>query len=311
MPGAGRIQRGNVMRLNIVFVLAVVLAVAGCSKTESTNVIDVNAMDGDLLQNTVDTAVDNAIDNATAPANAMENAAGNAHVIRHLILIDCPILHRRTTEAQCASVTEQAAALEQGVGAFAAPPNMVVGQTEDVNFAVGKQEDAEETAQSVGGNTTTTVQVQTRIGRFMTATLTGGGFDIAGEGTPERDLGATASEIWTWHVTPRQQGPRTLLLTVKVDAVDDDGKRTRITLSSKTVAVNVGVTAADRRRQKIDDVKGLIDDTGSLWPSIEKWLAGLAGVLLVLGLVIWRFKLLGKKPEEPAPKDKPKYGPKP
>ena len=297
------------MRLNIV-VLTCALALTGCGAAPMM----ANNTSIDVSENMIDVdpgITTNAMDNATAPDNASGNAMGNTHVIRRLILVDCPILHRRTSKDQCDSVTEQAASLEQGVGAFAAPTTMVVGQTEDMSFAVGKKADAEETAQAVGGNTTTTLQVQTKIGRFMTATLTGGGFDIAGEGTPERDLGASSSEIWTWHVTPRQQGPRTLLLTVKVDAVDEDGQRTRITLSSKTVAVNVGVTAADKRRRQIDDVKNVIDETGSLWPSIEKWLAGLAGVLLVLGLVIWRFKLLGKKPEEPAPKDKPKDDPKP
>ena len=183
---------------------------------------------------------------------------------------------------------------------------MVVGQPQDMSFAVGKQADAADTASSVGGTIATTVQIRTPIGQFMTAKLTGGGFDIVSEGTPERDLGLSRSEIWTWHVTPREQGPHKLLLTVKVDAVDDDGKRTLINLSSRTVAVNVGVTAADKRRRQIDDVKNVIDETGSIWPSLQKWLGGLAAVLLALGLVIWRFKLLGKKPEEPEHKDKPK-----
>ncbi len=287
-------------------ILAGLMLVGGCSAAErpagdAMNATEQNSTDANAM-NQASNASDN-ITNAASNAadNGMSNVtfrSGNAY---------CPVLKRTASAEDCAAITTQADNLEAGMGAFEAPAAMVVGQPSTAKFAVGAEGAIAETTARVGGVIAKTVQVQTKIGRYMTARLSGGGFKIVADGTPERDLGASGEELWTWQVTPERKGTLELLLTVSVEAADARGQRTRIKLATKSVPVEVTVTKADQARadaeQSAKDAE-LAAKVSKSWASFFTNLA--LAVTALAGLIgaVWYFKV--KKPGEtppPAPPD--------
>lgn len=232
---------------------------------------------------------------APAPAGSLPppTAAGTANGD-----IFCRPLRLRMTAAACRDFEEQAASLESGIGAFNPPTEMVRGRPEDVIFAVGAVADRQEVVETAGGNAATAVLVSTKIGRFMTATLTGGGFTIAADGPAERDLGAAGSQTWTWRVTPRTDGAQPLQLAVSVEAVGPDGKRTAIRLSNKTVTVRVAVAAADRRTERVAGLDRAIKEATPLFGSLRAWLLGLVGVIAAASAVWVAIRTFGRDGKE-------------
>jgi hypothetical protein len=287
---------------------AILLVVGGCSKAADTT--NVSAMDNMATDTVAPDNTSNAMENAAnASGNAMENGTSNMTVRSGPAF--CPILKRTASAADCAAITEQASNMEAGIGAFEAPAAMVLNQPAAVKFAVGAADAAEETAARVGGSIANTVQVKTKLGRFMTARLSGGGFKIVADGTPERDLGASGEELWLWQVTPERKGKLELLLTVSVEAADAAGQRTRIKLATKSVPVEVSVTPADAIREKAEQSARDADLAAKVSKSWAGFFTNLALAITALGALIgaiWYFKI--RKPADPAappapPKDQP------
>jgi hypothetical protein len=289
--------------------LAGLLLIGGCSAAER-RADDVAATSSpDDVANAVD-QTSNALGNAMdAAGNPPSNGTSNVTVLMGPAF--CPILKKVAPPEDCAAITAQADNLEAGVGAFNAPETMVMGEPVVAKFAVGAADVADETRSRVGGTIAKTIEIKTKLGRYMTARLSGAGFKIVADGAPERDLGASGVELWTWQVTPERKGKLELLLTVSVEAADAGGQRTRIKLATKSVPVEVGVTAADKRREAIDKAKGIADDTEPLLKSWTAWIGTLALLIGAISAVVVAIRMFGKKKDPPTPPSPPKEGDKP
>lgn len=267
-------------RLVLLPVLALAL-LAGCTAAEQSaeNASADYADNADLVDWNVGEAA-----NATMPGNVIARET-DAY---------CPAVDYVTSAAQCRRFTDEKATLDAGLGVFNPPRQMVVGESRDLVLAVGRKADSAEVHEAVGGNESQHVEVRTPVGHFMTATLSGGGFDISPQGPQPKTLAADRSEAWQWRITARDAGPQKLLLTISVDATAPDGTRSRYDLARKPIDIDVAVTDAQRRE---DNTKRLEDKIGHgtrVLGALEKWLIALAAVLAAAGGVWIAIRTFGK-----------------
>lgn len=256
-------------------------------------------------QNTSEASVEDVAENATDVVDASQNAAGSADNAANAASnasnaeIWCGAARAYLSATDCRALEIQRDSLEQGVAAFNPPRSMMRGEATRVVLAIGPKAEESEVAAAAGGDASAVRVAPVRIGRYMTASLSGSAFTIAPVGNPQRDLGLSASEQWEWDVTPTREGAQTLQVRIETFAQDGRGNRTRIRLDqSPPVSVDVQVTDRERRSQTIGTIKGDVEDTTGLLKSLGAWLLALAGVIGALALVIWRIRGLGKKPEE-------------
>ncbi|MBC9031532.1 hypothetical protein IAG41_03925 [Sphingomonas sp. JC676] len=272
-------------RLVLLPMLALTL-VSGCGAPPSPTSKNADGAAGGATENTVatvdDTVNDAGIENgSTGTPTAGEDAY-------------CPAVDYATSAAQCRRFTEEKATLEAGLGVFNAPSEMVVGESRDLVLGVGKKADAAEVHESVGGNATQHVEVRTPIGHLMTATLSGGGFDITPAGPQPKTLAADRSEVWQWRITAKEAGPQKLLLTISVDATAADGSRSRYDLARKPIDINVAVTDAQRRDARAKALEDKLRRGTGVMGALEKWLIALAAVVVALGGVWIAVRTFGK-----------------
>lgn len=251
---------------------------------------------GAMVENAVET-IDNAVENAgDAPENAStgQNAGEDAY---------CPAVDYVTSAAQCRRFTQEKATLDAGLGVFNPPKEMVVGESRDLVLSVGRKGDAAEIHESVGGNESQHVEVRTPVGHFMTATLSGGGFDITPQGPQQKTLAADRSESWQWRIKAKEPGPQKLLLTISVDATAADGTRSRYDLARKPIDINVAVTDAQRRDDRAKALEDKLRRGTGVMGALEKWLLALGAVIIALGGVWIAVRTFGKGKDKG---DKPK-----
>jgi hypothetical protein len=303
-----------------------VLALAGCSEppessygnsTETTeiasaeddyaeaNVAEVDSNAAAPVSNEAEPAnVAEADSNETEPANTAEGPIPNMIAF----IPERPYCDAIDTEASpkdCARFTRERANLAEGLAVFNPPSQMTVGDSLDVTLSVGKRVDAAEVRASVAGDRKGHVEIRTRVGHFMTATLSGGGFEIKPEGPQRATLGADRREIWLWHVTAKQAGAQQLLLTVSTDATASDGTRSRYSLATRPFAVAVKVSAAENRQEKAKAIKGDIDNGTMVLGGLQNLLIAIGLAVTALGGIWWAIRNFGKKPPETG-KDGPK-----
>jgi len=294
-------------RLVLLPMLALTLATGCGAPPRASNTADYSegaaAGDAENAMETIDNGVES---NGTAPDNGSTGYAGGEDAY-------CPAVDYVTSEAQCRRFTEEKATLDTGLGVFNPPSEMVVGESRDLVLGVGKKEDAAEVHESVGGNATQHVEVRTPVGHFMTATLSGGGFDITPAGPQPKTLAADRSEVWQWRITAKEAGPQKLLLTISVDATAPDGTRSRYDLARKPIDINVKVTDAQRRDARAKSVEDSLRRGTGMMGALEKWLIALGAVVVALGGVWIAVRTFGKgkaekgadkAPEKPQDKGK-------
>lgn len=256
--------------------------------------------------------------NADAPADAnmaggiesngiVENAstanasAGDA--------IYCEAVDRDTSASECRRFTRERANLQAGLGVFEAPKEMMLGESRDLILSVGKKANAEEVRATIGRDRSKHVEIATQVGHYMTATLSGGGFDITPSGPQPKTLAADRSEVWQWRIKAKEEGPQKLVLTISVDAEEADGSRSRYDLESKTFDIAVNVTDSERRARRAQDIKKDMDSGTTVLGGLEKLLIALAAVVVALGGVWIAIRTFGKKKDTEKPKgDDPKKG---
>jgi len=208
----------------------------------------------------------------------------------------CAIARARTSEAFCAELAVQRDSLAEGVAAFNPPRQMTLGEPTRVTLPIGAKAERAAVERQAGGAPGEAVSVEIRIGRYMTASLSGSAFDITPVGSPERDLGMSNREDWQWDVKPLAQGAQTLQVEVEAFARDEAGKRTRIELfRSEPIAVDVDVTGEQARKNAIDQASREIGNTTPLLETMTKWLGGLAALILAAGVVKWRLRNFGRR----------------
>jgi len=105
----------------------------------------------------------------------------------------------------------------------------------------------------------------------MSAELNGtAGLEISPSGAVEKRISDTATTIWQWKVTPVEEGPQILWLTVYVN-IDDQGP---IILASYEDTIRIDVSTWQR-------TKTVVAEISPVWA----FLAGL--VSLISGLFVW------------------------
>lgn len=291
------------MRRILLPMLALML-ISGCGAPNRSETADTVDYAGSAATGNAIDMADGGVENAGAPP---ENA-GNAMMVEEDAY--CPAVDYVTSVTQCRRFTEEKASLDAGLGVFNPPREMVVGESRDLVLAVGKKADAAEVHESVGGNEAQHVEVRTPVGHFMTATLSGGGFDITPQGPQHKTLAADRSEVWQWRIKAKEPGPQKLLLTISVDATAADGTRSRYDLARKPIDINVAVTEAQRRDDRAKALEDKLRRSTSVMTALEKWLVALAAVVIALGGVWIAVRTFGKGKEKgDAPKKDDAGGP--
>jgi hypothetical protein len=218
--------------------------------------------------------------------------------------IFCAAIRARTSQARCDALIEQQNSLSAGVAAFNPPREMALGQPTRVTLPIGEAVDRAAVVSSAGGPAGGAQTVAVRIGRYMTATLSGSAFDIKPIGEAQRDLGGSNAETWEWDVTPTGGGRQNLRVQIESFAEDEAGARTRIALfRSNPIDVDVTVTAERKRQDALGQATREITATTPLLEALTKWLGALAALILVAGIVWWRIRNFSRKPkdDDPAP----------
>ena len=238
----------------VVVTMALLLASCGpMTQMTNTTVTDMNSTEG------MDTMSDNmtAIDDGSASANdtmSANEADMSANVpeppraqARPERPIYCEAFSAFMLSEQCDRLATQKARLARGVAAFRRPTSMTVGVAEDMVLALGTAADAPELDQAIGtgAGTGPAMKIGVKLARYMTATLSGGGFTIEPSGDVRHDLGGGAASVWQWRVTPKTAGKQALLLKIQANAVDEHGDPTEIGLVSRTFEIGVRVTRLD------------------------------------------------------------------
>lgn len=233
----------------------------------------------------------------TNASKASAGSSGGQPAYRALVW--CPAIKARTSRGRCDDLTEQQASLEAGVAAFNPPRKMMVGKASRVILPIGAQAERAAVVAAAGGVPGTATTVSVRIGRYMSAKLSGSAFDIKPVGEPLRDLGGSSSETWEWDVTPTDKGTQTLRVEVETFAEDETGGRTRLTLyRSPPIDIDVEVTAQEKRKETYRKVGDEITNTTPILESLTKWLGLFAGLVLAAGVVWWRLRNFGRKPKD-------------
>ncbi|WHO39920.1 hypothetical protein PMI04_004825 [Sphingobium sp. AP49] len=273
--------------------VAMMLGLASCSAERSAQAPTENtsaSVDNMTVEGAAENSA-NAVDNA---ATGLENAANGASEE-----IWCAAARATMSAAECQSLTQQRDSLEQGVAAFNPPRTMMRDEPTRVVLAIGSEAESAETVRAAGGPPSGAQVAPVRIGRYMSATLSGSAFTITPIGEAKRDLGMSGSEQWEWDVTPTREGDQTLQVRVESFAQDAQGHATRLKLyQSSPIAVSVTVTDRQKRSAAIGTMKGDLDDTTGLFKSLRGWLLALAGVIVAASLVVWRMRGFGKKPDD-------------
>lgn len=117
----------------------------------------------------------------------------------------------------------------------------------------------------------TTKSFVPKVGRFMTATLGGDGFDITALTPASQEVPDGGNQTWAWSVTPREGGAKTLLLKTIVEG-EVGGKRYLLQNTGTPKQVTVNVTTMGQIKDTLDILPGWMK-------SIEAALIALAGVI--------------------------------
>jgi hypothetical protein len=271
------------------------------NNTSSSNVdetLDMNESGADMADANYATSDINAYANgdgnyswaAEAAANEIaeaENVSGSVEPSDPQIAQLCR--SAEIADTACLSLGNQFRNLEAGVGALNAPAEMSVDGNYTVALAIGRDEDeaeVKETAEGEAGPSATSTVGEVRLARRMRVTLSGSAFRISAEGEPERELGLSRQATWRWQVTPTAEGPQSLVATVEPIAVLADGRRMELGPARRRLDVRVSVTA----EQQMGRWERFLKSTTGV-------LVALAALIAAAGLIVWRVRTFGKKPD--------------
>ncbi|ASG21647.1 MULTISPECIES: hypothetical protein [Nitrospirillum] len=134
-----------------------------------------------------------------------------------------------------------------------------------------------------------TLQVSSR----MSATLSGGAFDVTPAGPQEQWMSDNQVTTWTWTVTPKVAGPQMLILSFDA-LISIDGQQAPRTLNTFARQVMVEVGWPRTATEWLEFIKTKGGDISWIWASL----------LVPLGGAIWALiKWLRKPPSAPPPAD--------
>lgn len=147
----------------------------------------------------------------------------------------------------------------------------VAGETDDgATSSIIRQtpRDLGETVSTPAPDTTATTPYSPLVGRFMSAQLTGAGFDITPSTAVSRELPPNSQVDWEWEVVAKYDGLQTLVVTTVVEFEDAAGKRIPLDVTQKT--------------QQFDVKVGLLGWIEDFLVGLPEWLKRVTAVLVAL-----------------------------
>ncbi|UZK66771.1 hypothetical protein [Sphingomonas sp. M1-B02] len=215
-------------------------------------------------------------------------------------VVACDVVNDDVPEAECRDYERQKARLAPGLMSFDPPTTMLVGMSYELTLSVGLAANAEAVRAVVRQEGRRLEERAIPVGKYMTASLSGGAFQIesTGQEGPARTLGADRSDVWQWRVTPLAKGKQRLLLTVSVEAMGPGGARSRFALVTRPIEIAVEVSPADAQKAKADDREKRLKQGTSMLNLLRDWLMALAAVIAAAGGVWLGIRRFGR--EKPA-----------
>ena len=201
----------------------------------------------------------------------------------------CEILQEDAPPTLCRRMADLPASLETGVAAFSPPAAMTRGETVTVEFAVARGRDLETAEVLLAGPDGRPQQFRPKIGRFMSAELTGEGFEISPSGVQEKDLFLSGSAVWRWRVKAVRADRHLLSLSawVKVKLPDDTLKPVWFKTVHRQVAVPV--------RFFPERVADFVTDSGDWIGRLDAWVKALATLVASLSALLIALRYFGRK----------------
>jgi hypothetical protein len=158
----------------------------------------------------------------------------------------CAEVGQRIAKVDCDDYAAQAQSAKDGLAAFNAPSPMTRGQGVTLQLAMSfkppANAQAQTPAQVIAALPGTPVNFTPKVGRHMSAELSGAGFDISPSGPQTMDLGDGVT-TWEWKVTAKEEGAKTLVLKTVVNGVDAKGDLVALQSTVKDVPITVKVGA--------------------------------------------------------------------
>jgi hypothetical protein len=197
----------------------------------------------------------------------------------------CDIIQQAVAAADCARYRAVRNSLQTGSAAFNAPKQMVRGDTVRIHLVIDRAAGSARPARSVDALEGDTVAFPTRVGRFMSATLSGEGFAVKALSTEQQDLFVADAALWEWDVTARTAGKHrilTLKTFVHVPAPDGSLKAQDFSIEDRPIDVVVKASemAADtadtatawfgRGTNLFKALAGLLAAAGAAWLAFRK-----------------------------------------
>jgi hypothetical protein len=119
----------------------------------------------------------------------------------------------------------------------------------------------------------TTESFAPKVGRFMSASLSGQGFDIEliSPETASQEVPEDGQATWSWEVIARQEGPHTLIAKTVVEG-EVNGRRYPLAGTQTAKVIQVEVSTLSRVREYLDALPG--------------WMKSLTAVLTALAALV-------------------------
>ncbi len=179
------------------------------------------------------------------------------------------------------------ASIRDGVASFDPPRNMTRGEAENVRLIIGADqsvEDTENLAEDGGAPVSLTID----LGLWVCAELFASNFELQSEKVQCHNFGRGRFKSFDWDIVPLREGSQSL--QVEVISYDRKGGDIVDSIPSRAIDVTVDVRLPDQ----IDDGSKVIS---AIFGSMRNMLLSLAGLIAALGVVVWRIRRIGKKPD--------------
>lgn len=106
-----------------------------------------------------------------------------------------------------------------------------------------------------------------KVGDKMSATLSGGAFDISPSGPQVQLISSKDTTVWKWTITPKTAGAQHLVLSFDV-FITVDGKEGTRTINTLSRTIDVQVAWPETLQEWLEYVKKLLEGMNLLWVTI-------------------------------------------
>lgn len=183
-----------------------------------------------------------------------------------------------------------------GVASLAAEPKMRLKKTYPVKLIVGTKERQQQN-QAVLEPFGEVSSGDLVLGPWICAELSATNFTLSGENPTCQRRGSSPQVSFEWAVTPVAAGRHRLSATVQ-SKTERDGEPFE-QIDSNHLSIDVEADVGSRFEEASATGSKVLDAIGGFFGSLTGLLTAIAGLLAALGVVIWRWKQLGSRPEAP------------